>query len=299
MNGEIHLHIAGLRYRLRAPPGVRLVDDHELYRDFVGGPPAGVTEEDVVVSVEVTDVRPPPTSAVIFDSGESWLAARDGDGLRLFFRSPNDADRYWWRATVPEADRQIRLEFAPELLESGGALANPLHYPLDQLLTMWLLAVGRGCILHAAGAGHAGRATVFVGRSGAGKTTLMAQLAEQPDLNRLSDDRVAVRLDRAATAFGTPWAGEGLVAGNLAGRLTALVFLHRGDRHHLQPIDARAAAHQLLPTTSIPWFDEARTAACLATLDELIRSVPAYNLYFRPDRGVVEVVECLFEGGKT
>lgn len=298
MSDEIRLHIAGLRYRIQAPPGVRLVDDHDLYRAFVAGPPPGMPGgEEIPVEVDVAEVRPPATSAVIFDSGESWLAARDGGALRLYFRSPTVPDRYWWRATVPDADRPIRLEFAPELLESGGALANPLHYPLDQLLSMWLLAERRGCIVHAAGIGLSGRGVVFIGRSGAGKTTLMGHLERPADLDRLSDDRVVVRVDDdRPTVFGTPWAGEGLVAGNLAARLTALVFLHHGPHHRLDPISAQAAAHQLLPTTSIPWFDERRSAACLETLDSLVRTVPAYDLHFRPDPGVWEVLDPLLQG---
>lgn len=298
MSGELRLHIGGLVYRVQAPPGVRLVDDHKLYRSFSAGPPPGMTEEEeeIPVALEIAEVLPPPASAVVFDSGESWLAAREGGSFRLFFRSPTAAGRFWWRATVPGGDGPIRLLFAPELLESGGALANPFHYPLDQLLSMWLLAERRGCILHAAGLGRSGRGIACIGRSGAGKTTLMAQLAGLADLQRLSDDRVVVSVQHEPMVFGTPWAGEGLVAGNLAARLEALVFLHHGRRHRLEAVKPRAAAHQLLPTTSIPWFDERRSAACLETLDALVGAVPAYDLHFRRDAGVAEVLDRLLRG---
>ncbi len=294
MSDELRLHIGGLRYRVQAPPGVRLVEGHELYRAFVAGPPAGITEgEELAVAVDIGQVPTPTTAAVIFDSGESWLAAREGGGLRLFFRSPTAAGRFWWRATVPDGDEPIRLLFAPELLESGGVLANPLHYPLDQLLCMWLLAERRGCILHAAGVGLDGRGIAFIGRSGAGKTTLMSRLGELGGLMRLSDDRVVVSARLEPTVFGTPWAGEGLVAGNHAVPLKALVFLHHARQHRLEAIDARAAAHRVLPTASVPWFDARRSAACLETLDALVRAVPAFDLHFRPDSGVVEVLDRL------
>lgn len=300
MPEALRLHIAGLAYRLEAPSGLRLVDTDPLYRGFLCGPPAGVEAEEISVSIEVGRVPPPSESNVAFDSVESWLAARDGHDLQVFFRSPTDSGRHWWRATVPAAGTPIHLVFAPELLEDDGqTLVNPLHYPLDQLLTMWLLATRHGCILHAAGFSRSGRGLACIGRSGAGKTTLMAQLSRMTGLLRLSDDRVTVGVGQDPAIFGTPWAGEGLVAGNASAELGALVFLHHGEEHRLEAIDARAAAHQLLPTTSIPWFDTHRATAVLATLDELVRSVPAYDLHFRPDPGVVEVVESLFERAGT
>lgn len=296
MVAGLHLHIAQLSYCLQAPRGVRVRNDDPLYRSFVSARAAAAEPEEIRVDLEIGDVPPPATGEIAFDSGESWLASRGGADFCFYFRSPVEPGRYWWRAAVPEGAGPIRLLFDPDLLEDDGAtLADPLHYPLDQLLTMWLLPDRRGCLLHAAGAGRGGRAVAFVGRSGAGKTTLMAQLADLADLDRLSDDRVIVSMAGAPAIFGTPWAGEGLVAASLGAELRALVFLHHGGEHRLEAIDAAAAAHQLLPTTSIPWFDEPRATACLATIDELVRSVPAHDLHFRPDRGVAEVVADLLE----
>jgi hypothetical protein len=85
-----------------------------------------------------------------------------------------------------------------------------------------------------------------------------------------------------------------MIAANETADLAAFIFLHQGPAHELQPITPREAAAQLLPTTSIPWFDEAAMTGCLATLDRLLRDTPAYNLVFRLDRGVADLIDQLF-----
>jgi hypothetical protein len=139
-----------------------------------------------------------------------------------------------------------------------------------------------------------GRGVACVGRSGAGKTTLIGLLEGRGDFARLSDDRVILRAGDPPRISGTPWAGEGMVAANDTAELAALVFLHQGPAHDLQRITPGEAAAQLLPTTSIPWFDETAMTGCLATLDRLLRDTPAYNLVFRLDGGVADLIDRLF-----
>jgi hypothetical protein len=122
---------------------------------------------------------------------------------------------------------------------------------------------------------------------------LMALLEGRADLDRLSDDRLILRAGEPSLVSGTPWAGEGMVAANDTAELAALVFLHQSPDHDLQPITPREAAAQLLPTTSIPWFDETAMTGCLATLDRLVRDTPAFNLQFSLDGGVADLIDRL------
>ena len=161
-------------------------------------------------------------------------------------------------------------------------------------MTMFLLAPRGGCIVHSAGLAVDGRGIAFVGRSGAGKTTLMSVIEEQPENLRLSDDRVIFRLENSGVRiFGTPWAGEGMVAANADAGLEAIVFLHHGPENHIEPITASEAARQLLPTTSIPWFDGDILTGCIETLDRIVERIPCYNLRFRPDHEVNEVLHSI------
>ena len=234
MSNELTLNIAGLEFNVACGPDLTLVADDPLYRDFIGH---ATLEPDVHVPVEIATANPDADdgSPVVFESGESWFAQRDGEGLTISFRSPTEVDRLWWRARLAGDELHVAVDYDPALVDSTATtprLANPLQYPLDQLLTMLILADRDGCILHAAGLVRRGRGVAFVGRSGAGKTTLMRLLDDRTDLARLSDDRVVIRIvNGVPRVFGTPWAGEGLVAANIGADLGALVFLHRGDEH--------------------------------------------------------------------
>ena len=298
MSATTVLSIGGIELKLTAPSGLSLIDEAPLYRPFTAAESASPETEQLPVTLALGDPVPDPDWTVLFDSGESWLAYGDRDDLVFAFRSPTTPGRFWWFARLVGGDAPIELLFDAELVASGDqgdALPDALNYPLDQLLLMWLLATRRGCIVHAAGAARAGRGVVFIGRSGAGKTTLMRQLEGLDDLHRLSDDRIILRLGPPHRLYGTPWAGEGLVADNAAAEIAALVFIHQGSEHQLEPIAPARAAYQLLPTTSVPFFDEDRSSACIKTLDELVGAVPAYDLHCRPDPGVAEVIEPLFE----
>ena len=297
MSKRLALNIAGLQFDLSPEPELELVEDDPLYAEFTV---RRSSEPDIRVTVEVSTADPhiDTNLPVVFDSGESWLARQDGEDLLISFRSPVEPDRAWWSARLAGDGSRAKVRYDAALVgtaPSGRQLANPLQYPLDQLLTMLILADRGGCILHAAGIAHEGRGVALIGRSGAGKTTLMRLLKGRKDLSPLSDDRVIIRIvDGAPRIFGTPWAGEGLVAANLGADLSALVFLHQGEEHALKPVEPSNAAHQLLSTTSIPWFDQGRLTGCLDTLDTLVRSSPAYDLQFSLEPAVGDLIDRLF-----
>ena len=298
MNSGFRLQIADLEFVARTEPGFEIVEDHFLYQEFVRSANTPGAAISVPVEIAVGDPSPDPSWAQVFDSNETWIALRDGDDLILAFPSPVELGSWWWSARLNIGRPEVEVVCDPEILGEGGGLTrivNPLRYPLDQLLTMFLLAPRGGCIVHAAGLAVHGRGIAFVGRSGAGKTTLMSVIEEQPENLRLSDDRVIFRLENGgARIYGTPWAGEGMVAANANAGLEAIVFLHHGPENHLEPIIPSDAARQLLPTTSIPWFDGDILTGCIETLDQIVERIPCYNLRFRPDREVNDVIRSIF-----
>ncbi len=296
MSTSFRLDIPGVVFDVQPGPGIEVIEHHPFYQEFTGRHRAASDTLTARVEVTIGQPLPDPGWPVVFDSGDSWLAFRDDGDLIFAFRSPVETGAFWWVARLTAEGPIIRVVCDPEVVERSPELvriANPIHYPLDQLLTMFLLAGRGGCIVHAAGVHRGGRGVACVGRSGAGKTTLMSLLEGRTDLDRLSDDRLILRTGEPPLVSGTPWAGEGMVAANDTADLAALIFLHQGPTHELQPITPGEAAAQLLPTTSIPWFDETAMTGCLGTLDRLVRDTPAYNLVFRLDGGVADLIDRL------
>ena len=93
-----------------------------------------------------------------------------------------------------------------------------------------LLSQGKGVEIHGCGLlDRAGRAYLFVGQSGAGKSTMARLWVNQADVSLLSDERVVLRTDRDPIAvYGTPWQGDAQLASPQSGKLAAVFFLNRG-----------------------------------------------------------------------
>ena len=104
----------------------------------------------------------------------------------------------------------------------GGAA--PMDYPLDELLIMHRLTQEKAIELHGCGMVRAdGTGNLFVGHSGAGKSTTTRLWTAHEDVEVLSDDRIIVRRDEGRDAslempfggasgaddLGFPWASSG------------------------------------------------------------------------------------------
>ncbi len=287
------LVIGGLRFVVDPAEGLEPIEDDATYPSFLdSGSPA-----DLEVAVTLTLDPAPDVSGlpVLFDTEETWTAFGDGDDVVLRLRASGGPADYLWQAHLAPGGVHVRVHCGSLLISRhGGAveLKNPLHYPLDQLLLMFLLALRRGVIVHAAGLARAGRGVFLAGRSGAGKTTFMRLCAGRPDLEGLSDDRVIAReIDGAFSLFGTPWAGEGRVAANRRADLAAIAFLHQSPRNRLRPIGASTALQQLLATVSVLWFDRSRMEPAMRLCERLVSSLPCYELHFRPEADAVDLLE--------
>jgi hypothetical protein len=153
-----------------------------------------------------------------------------------------------------------------------------------------VLAKQGGFLLHSASAIRNGKAFLFAGVSGAGKTTI-SRLAP-PDATLLTDEISYVReRDDGYIAFGTPFTGELARLGeNCSAPVAALYLLAQGPENRIEPLGAAEAGRGLL--ANMLFFAEdpelvhwAFEAAC-----EFVDRVPVYRLTFVPDARVWELI---------
>jgi len=170
--------------------------------------------------------------------------------------------------------------------------ADPLEWPLDELLMGHLLGLGKGVEVHAAGLIDAqGRGHLFVGHSGAGKSTMTRLWEGEPDVVILSDDRIILRLKEGTfRMYGTPWHGDARHASPASAPVTALYLLEHGDTTQLTPLPAPQAVARLF-TMSIPAFYcwEA-VAFTLGFISRLVEAVPCFALPFVPDKRIIDLI---------
>ena len=125
---------------------------------------------DVRVRVSWGDLREPPAGERIFDAG-LWQLYRRGERYVFRFTSPA-----FGRYPYKQASFNPGFTAGEVILHSEyfnhDAPVPPLECPLDEVLITNVLARGRGVEVHACGVQDAdGRGYLFLGESGAGKTT--------------------------------------------------------------------------------------------------------------------------------
>ena len=172
-----------------------------------------------------------------------------------------------------------------------GTAIYPLEYPLDELAMMHRLALGDGIEVHALGlADEDGRGYLFLGHSGAGKSTT-ARLWQQRGVRLLSDDRIILRKQNERIfMYGTPWHGDAGVALPDCAPLSAMFFLEQAPADELVPLSQSKAAAELFARAFVPQYLKSGIQFSLDFADQVTCSVPNSVFRFAPTPGAVEVI---------
>ncbi len=138
-----------------------------------------------------------------------------------------------------------------------------------------------GFQLHASAVELAGRAYLFSGPCGIGKSTHAEKWRRLFGADFLNDDKPALRrLDRGWMAYGTPWSGKHDLSRPAGAPVGALVFLRRGEENQIKPLSPSAALPLFLSQTprALLWDGMERL---LTLADQFLREVPVWRLTCR------------------
>ena len=294
------IEIAGVHFSITCPYPVTFDTLSPTYRTFMENMHPARCDVEVRVVLESDNMPDISTMKKIFDTEQSWSLFGQKDEYFLGLNSPALGNQFIWLAHFASMPATITIYCGqPFVTRENGktTVASPLSYPLDQLLLMYILAKRDGVLIHAAGMHLHGKGFLFPGRSGAGKSTLSRLFLGRDDVGMLSDDRVVVRKIRGIfDMFGTPWAGDAGIAENATCPLSGIFFIRHANEDIIREIKPREAVERLVPVTSIPWYDRKVLPEVLACCEEIVSSVPAYELSFRPDSEAVNVFKKFISG---
>ena len=248
---------------------------------------------DVEICARWSDTPLESPGQLLFDSGGTWQLLQSSRELLFTFRSslrgsvPYKTARF--NPAFTAGDVQL---FRPHFDRHPSEPVYPLEYPLDELLMIHLLSQGKGVEIHACGLlGPDGRAYLFAGQSGAGKSTMARLWLNQPGVRLFTDERVVLRTDRSRiAAYGTPWHGEAGLALPLSGDLAAVFFLNQAPANSVVPVTAAQAAARLLACSFLPFHSANAVDRTMAAVERVTREAPCYDLWFTPDQSVIDVV---------
>jgi hypothetical protein len=186
----------------------------------------------------------------------------------------------------------LRAELEPDL-QRGRVTQSANPYAIDTVLRIihsLVLARQGGLLVHAASGLRNGKAFLFSGVSGAGKTTI-SSLAP-PDATLLTDEISYLRReDGRFIAYGTPFAGELARPGeNVSAPLAALYLLHQGPHNVIEPIKDSDAVRLLMENVLFFAHDSELVDMVFQSACDLVRRVPVRRLSFFPDSRVWDLI---------
>lgn len=231
-----------------------------------------------------------------FESGGNWeLYQKNGTNL-FYLTSPVFS-------SIPYAVARIEKDFKrgevslhyPYFYKQFPIY--PLEYPLDELLFIHFLASGRGAEIHACGVMDSqGQGHLFVGQSGAGKTTMARLWESETGITILSDDRIVLRqMGGRFWMYGTPWHGEGGFASPARAPLTRVYFLRHGRENNglpeALPLMGAEVVARMMAAGFVPFYNPRALDFTLGFFEQAVKAVPSYELTFVPDERVVDFIQ--------
>lgn len=247
---------------------------------------------DIVVSAEFVSDLGPPSGEPSFDSGAVWRSFPSAQGFTFDFISELLGASPYKRLIVDKNFSSARLLLNNTLLAHHAPIF-PLEYPTDELLfTNYLAAQGLGVEVHGCGLiDFQLGGQLFLGHSGAGKstTTRIWKASRNPLI--LSDDRIILRLNNAnLRMYGTPWHGEAAFAEQGNTEIKRIFILEHGTRNRIRQLPKARAVGEVFARSFPPFHSGAGVQASLDFISRALDMVPCYELEFIPDSSAVEAV---------
>ena len=246
---------------------------------------------DIALRAEFGVIPPLKLEEELFRTNGPWRLYRSNGKVVLHFCAW-ETESTPYKIAVMEPDFSAGTIYS-RVKESGEENCfNPLNYPLDELLVINYLSRGRGMLVHAHAVDYHGQGWLFLGTSGAGKTTLSRLWKAEPGVTLLSDDRIIIReTGDGYRIYGTPWHGTAGIASPLSAPLNRIFFLAHDNENRLTPIRCADAASRLLVRSFPTFWNAEGMSYILGLCERLSARVPCHELGFIPDQSVIDMLK--------
>jgi hypothetical protein len=252
----------------------------------------------VSVCWEESDGAVVPQGDLIYDPGAIWKMYRSGEDYyaTLTYHSAGQAAQTQAMLRANPAWDDLTLTEQ----RTGPQWQSLLNIGAGELILRTAILFTGGLVFHSSGLDDNGLGIVFVGHSGAGKSTQVGLWSQEPGVIAMNDDRIAVRVDaNGARCYGTPWGGTADIARNHAAPLSALIVLEQAPENAIHLLAPATAASLLAARTFLPYWDRSLMARAMTNLNTILAHMPVYRLRCRPEKAVIPLVRSVLCSSPT
>ena len=258
-----------------------LLKNYEVFKLLSISP---LKESEIVFSLVVENGESPKFTEELRqeEEGQEIVCGKTADGMPVF-------EYRWWNETAgwlvcSEDYRKGRL------ITTGQYTKMAID---NALMVLFALATAdrRTALFHAAVVSHQGKAYMFLGPSGTGKSTharLWLKHIEGTDL--VNDDNPVVTTRGAcAVVYGSPWSGKTPCYRNVNYPLGGIVLLSQAPYNKIRRLSGLQAYASLVSSISGKRWDERIADGLHHTEDVLASHVPVWHLECLPDEDAARI----------
>ena len=260
--------VAGLRLTLLLPAGFDVIRGLPNFRDFASDADAPAADGDAADAPadRVDDADGPAAGGdpalilqwveeLTLPSGAETLFSEDSDmGRTTYFSCGGESwfslDFIGCKALMRVSEDYRKAVFT---VDTSAPTAGTVISSLSRALFAQIVLLHDGISVHSSCVVRDGKAYMFLGRSGTGKSTHSRLWIEAfPGTELLNDDNPAVRiLPDGPRVFGTPWSGKTDCWRNLSAPLCGIVRLRQAPFDSFEPLDGIQAFSEVYPGCSV------------------------------------------------
>ena len=168
-------------------------------------------------------------------------------------------------------------------------LIDPLIHPFGSLMMLYLMQRKNGLLIHASAVAWDGKAFLFTGVSGIGKST-MARLWGECGAQILNDDRLVLRpIGDDIMVYNNPmpyYAQQPREAS-----LKAIFLLKQAPQNYIKPLGGVLAFSRVLGNFIQQFYQKKMVANHLELVEEVLNKVKVFEVGFKPDHDIVAMIK--------
>lgn len=303
MDTKVHLKIADLIIRLESKFPLKKLNKEEQevlfserYKNFIY---SGNSHPDILIKIKIVPRLPKIIERkTIFithhfqDGEENWRLLKVGN---YYIYSSPLKDKLIW-ARINKGFDNITAYLVPDKNNNWAWKYEDIVYDfLQVVLISYFAQRKKGVFAHAVGIKDVNKAgLIFIGKSGAGKSTIARIWYSRSKAIILNDDRIIIRKNKGGFfIYGSPWHGafsDYLASRIESAQLKKIMFIYHSKKNKVSSVSGRHAFVSLYPAMFPPFWDKGFLDNASSLFQELIKCVPCYKMGFRNDEKVISFV---------